>query len=77
MKEGKEEVINSTRPREDAIDFVSRGGKNKLVVTAWHDAARPSGANSHYSPEVYKTQPYKTVWSPVLQILPTFNSIIL
>ena len=39
----RERVENSSQPRQDAINFVSNGGKHNLVFGKWLDAGPPNG----------------------------------
>jgi hypothetical protein len=63
-----EEVVPSDHLREDAINFVSSGGKNTLIVTKWLDAGRPSGLDSHHSHDVL------SVRSLFIRTYPPFNA---
>lgn len=42
----REVVIQSGRPRQDAINYITDNGKNTLVVQSFLNAARPSGEDA-------------------------------
>ena len=45
----REQVIRSTEPRMDALNFVTNNGQYTLRVEEFIEAGRPSGNESHSS----------------------------
>ncbi|KAL2218847.1 hypothetical protein M432DRAFT_391331 [Thermoascus aurantiacus ATCC 26904] len=45
----REEIYTVRSPRAAAINFVTSNGRDRLRVTGWLNASRPSGGQPHYS----------------------------
>jgi hypothetical protein len=41
----EEQIIETNSPREDAVNYITNGRKNTLIVQNFLDAAPPSGQN--------------------------------
>jgi len=55
----REEIYTVRSPRAAAINFVTSNGRDRLRVTGWLNASRPSGGQPHYS---YTTGVSFVVW---------------
>ncbi|KGO52957.1 hypothetical protein PEX2_062390 [Penicillium expansum] len=54
---GREQIIPSSDPRKNALDFVTDNGQHTLRVEKFIEAGRPSGGDSHNSYGTHYTTP--------------------